>query len=448
MTIPPHTLEPHRLSNVLLRLDAWLDTMRGPAGYGGPVAHWWQNCLLFTGAGIDWRYEGIVIGYLNLYEATGQQHWLDKACHAGDDIVRGQHADGNFRNSTFEMNPSTGGTPHEAACSLALLQLARVLRQRGDLAWQTYLAVAGRNLWQYAIHRLWDAQARSFRDALGKPSLVPNKAATLVEALLLLAHLTGDESLVVVYALPTLDAILRHQVQGGTYDGAIYQNSFGSRPVVKFFPYYIARCVPGLLAGYAWSHEERYLDAARRAMGFVLRWRYADGSFPQVVYPGGRVNRYPQWVAAVGDVLRAMHLLAPYGVAADAEPTRTWLLHGQQPAGGFATGWGFAAQISQRPPASLPDFRDILPVCGWCDKPFRYLTELVLAEPGDLADQVYPDTSSVFTDYETICTLHNQRLHYSEKRGILELYDEKSCVYRWRKGEAWVEVATSGFYLK
>jgi hypothetical protein len=36
-------------------------------------------------------------------------------------------------------------------------------------------------------------------------------------------------------------------------------------------------------------------------MAFVLRWRYEDGSFPQVVYSSGRVNRYPQWIAAVGD---------------------------------------------------------------------------------------------------------------------------------------------------
>ena len=63
---------------LVLKLDAWLDTMRGPDGYTGPVAHWWQSCLQFTGTGLDWRYEGIVIGYAQLYERTADERWLGK----------------------------------------------------------------------------------------------------------------------------------------------------------------------------------------------------------------------------------------------------------------------------------------------------------------------------------------------------------------------------------
>jgi hypothetical protein len=47
------------------------------------------------------------------------------------------------------------------------------------------------------------------------------------------------------------------------------------------------------LFGLVWSGENRFAEAVRRAAGFILRWRYADGSFPQVVYPSGQVNRYP-----------------------------------------------------------------------------------------------------------------------------------------------------------
>ena len=56
-----------------LRLEAWLETMRGPGGYGGPVAHWWQQSLMYTGPGLDWRYEGIIEGYLQLWARTGKQ---------------------------------------------------------------------------------------------------------------------------------------------------------------------------------------------------------------------------------------------------------------------------------------------------------------------------------------------------------------------------------------
>jgi hypothetical protein len=98
--------------------------MRGPGGYSGPVVHWWRDCLDYSGPGLDWRYEGIIIGYLNLWAATGEASWLAKARRAGDDLMNGQLPSGNFRNSCFELNPNTGGTPHEAACDLALLRLA------------------------------------------------------------------------------------------------------------------------------------------------------------------------------------------------------------------------------------------------------------------------------------------------------------------------------------
>ena len=57
---PDDESEAKILGSAVANLDAWLDTMRSPDGYGGPVAHWWQNCLQFTGAGLDWRYEGII----------------------------------------------------------------------------------------------------------------------------------------------------------------------------------------------------------------------------------------------------------------------------------------------------------------------------------------------------------------------------------------------------
>jgi hypothetical protein len=443
-------------------LDAWFDTMRCPAGYGGPVVHWWRNCLQFTGPGLDWRYEGIIIGYLNLYASTGEDGWLAKARRAGDDLVQGQLSTSSYRDSCFELNPCSGGTPHEAACDLALLQLAGMLQERDDPSWRTYFATAERNIRAYYLGQLWDAAAQAFRDDPNVPSFVPNKAATLVEALLSLARLTGDASLIQVYAQPTLEAVLAHQVQGGPFDGAIYQNSFGLDKVRKFFPYYIARCVPALVSGYARIGEERYLDAALRAMAFVLRWRSEDGSFPQVIYPGGRVNRYPQWIAPVGDILRAMHLLESYGLDADPQPTLVWLLAGQEPTGAFRTADGFAVQISQREPGPRPEFRDVLPVVGWNDKAFRYLTEILPAK-GRQASGVAKDEGTLRATkassepsrrderprvYEVECSLRGQRVHYREDDHTLELRQEREIVYRWQRGTPWAEVCAPELWWK
>ncbi|MEA4906472.1 MAG: hypothetical protein VB089_02565 [Anaerolineaceae bacterium] len=365
------------IQQTVLAMDAWLDSMRQPGGYGGPVVHWWNDCLAYTGPGLDWRYEGILAGYLNLWQATCEPAWLDKAIRAGEDLVAGQLPSGNFYNSCFELNPNTGGTPHEAAACTGLLRLAAALRQNGDPAGKRYLHVAEKNLLAFYVGRLWDAGAGYFRDDPGVLCFVPNKSATLVEALMLYARLAQAEEVIPRFVVPTLEAILEHQVQAGEHKGAICQNSFGGRKVHKYFPYYVARCIPALVMAYETICDPRYLQAAFDAAGFVLASRYADGSFPQVLYPGRPANRFPQWIAATGDVLRAWAMLEPYGWSGDPEPTRRWLLAGRLPDGSIRTGQGFGAA---RVPAREHDFRDEVAVTGWVDKAFRYLTACVAQE--------------------------------------------------------------------
>lgn len=450
-----------RLGTAVFRLDAWLDSMRGPQGYGGPVVHWWQNCLQFTGAALDWRYEGIITGYVNLYLKTGVHDWLAKARRAGDDLVRGQLAEGTFRNSCFELNPYTGGTPHEAGCDLALLRLAEALRGRGDPDWPTYLEAAQRNIRLYYLERLWDRDRRLFVDQPGASYQVPNKLANLVDALLLLSRLTGDESFAELYALPTLEIMLAHQIRGGTWDGAFYQASQHGRFVPKFFPYYVARCVPGLLAGHDWTGQERFLDAACRAMAFVERCRRDSGGFPQVVYPGGRVNVYPQWIAPTGDILWAGALLKRHGVEVDLAPVLDWLLPSQQPLGGFPTAHGFGSQISQRAPGSLPEFRDLLPVAGWNDKAFAGLTELLpyAAEPASTGPEEAPQgqgldpaslssPASRLQPVTTDCIFRGQRMRYHEDHDEVTLEWKSQLVYCWRKGVEWADVCARPMLLK
>ena len=59
--------------DAIIGLDKWLDSMRvdwPTPGYGGPVVHWWNHSLAYTGSGLDWRYEGIIAGYLKLWRKT------------------------------------------------------------------------------------------------------------------------------------------------------------------------------------------------------------------------------------------------------------------------------------------------------------------------------------------------------------------------------------------
>jgi len=426
------------IDSALARLDAWFETMRCPGGYGGPVAHWWQQSLVYTGSGLDWRYEGIIAGYLRLWERSGDPRWLARAARAGDDLLAGQLADGHYAASPVELNPASAGTPHEAACDVGLLLLALALRAAGRGEWGRYAAGAERNLREFYVAQLWDEQARAFRDSPAVPSFVPNKAATACEALFLLAELTGDAVWVERYALPTLDRLIAHQVHDrGALDGAIAQNSFGAQKVEKYFPIYIARCVPALLRGYRWAGADRYADSALHAMRFVACWADADGALPTVVYANRRTSRNPAWIAPLGDVLRAADALRPLGFAAGFEATWQRLLAGQDASGGMQTAQGFAAQASGRAP-ELPDLRDVLHVVGWCDKAFRFL-----------ADRAGPQLPvAVSAPFEATCTFRNQTLRLTETPDLLELTRGREVCYRWRKGQPWPEIAAAEFWLR
>jgi hypothetical protein len=368
------------ITSAVLGLDRWFEAMRlawPTPGYGGPVVHWWNHCFAYRGTGLDWRYEGIVDGYLTLWRRTRDRRWLAKAVRAGDDLVTGQHPDGQFANSRFELNPGQGGTPHEAACDVALLLLTRELAADGDARATRYLEAARRNLDNFWFGRLWHVPSGTLWDAEAVPTFVPNKAATFAEAVLLLHEFTGEDDLVERYALPTGEKILSMQLisRGHELDGAIAQNSIGERVVESYFPLYIARCIPALLRLSSITGDGRFRDGALAAAAFVARVREPDGGLPQVLYLRGRRNRNPRWVAGSGDVVRAFDLARQHGGEFDPMPTVDWMLQGVRSDGHIAAAEGFGRVvplISRRDRAA-----DEIGVVGWCDKAFRARAPLV-----------------------------------------------------------------------
>jgi hypothetical protein len=421
------------IANHILAFDAWLETMHGSNGYGGPIAHWWENCLEFTGAGLDWRYEGIILAYLNLYTKTDDAQWLTKAKHAANDLIRGQLPTGLFRNSQYELNPYPAGTPHEAACDHGLLQLAAVLKAKNDDEWSVYADAATKNIHEFQIRWLWGDADSVFFDNLSKTSFVANKSATLCEALFKHADITGDDALVQQYALPTLEMILKLQIQEGELRGAICQSSASGKQVEWFFPYYIGRCVSGLITAYEWTHDERYLVAAQHATDFMMRWRYEDGSFPQIIYAPHQMNRYPQWIAGVGDILRVFERMNSVGnTSYTLEPSLQWLLAGHDVTGAIRTAHGFASHMTQRKPRKLPEFRDLLPVVGWADKAFRFLTSQ-LPDGSDLASK------PTLQAFETQCLVRGNVATYYENDTEISLRRKNKLIYRWQKGQEWAD---------
>jgi hypothetical protein len=432
-TYPLSTLNPESLTKVILGMDAWLETMRGASGYGGPVSHWWQDCLHYTAAGLDWRYEGIIGGYLNLFERTGQMIWLSKACQAGNDLVAGQLPNSNYQASSFEANPKTGGTPHEAACDLALIKLSQVMRTNNISGWESYAHAAEHNIRNYILDQLWAPESGYFRNLVGDPVFVPNKAAMIVQALSAWVDFSDEQEWLGQCIFPTLDRICSCQMldTDSRLNGAIDQSVGDKKREGWFFPYYNARCIPALIIGYRLSKEDRYMDAASAAMDFILRVQYNDGSFPQAIRANRRVYKYPQWVAGVGDILCAMSDLEAYSLQIDKTPTLDWMLQGLLPTGGMRTAHGFARKTRWPRWTDLPDFRDLLAVTGWVDKAFHFLTSLV----GDkfLSDEI------TLQSYEQPCQYHGQICTYYEDKYKIEVHRKDKVFYRWQKGADWAD---------
>jgi hypothetical protein len=172
-------------------------------------------------------------------------------------------------------------------------------------------------------------------------------------------------------------------------------------------------------------------------MQFIQRWVYEEGALPTVIYPNRRINRYPCWLAPLGDVLRAADEARSCGFAIDMGATEQRLLAGQDISGGFQTATGFAAQAGGRPPAE-PEVRDVMHVAGWCDKAFRYLA----AHAGPQLPE------AVSATFETPCTFQGRPLRFVETPSVIEIRAGRHVRYRWQKGERWAAIAEQGFWLR
>ena len=85
------------------------------------------------------------------------------------------------------------------------------------------------------------------------------------EALLAWAALSGDEEPLACYALPMLEAILACQIRalGNPLDGAIPQRVHRGQGDGRYFPFYIARCIPALVHGSTHFSQGHFLEAAQ-----------------------------------------------------------------------------------------------------------------------------------------------------------------------------------------
>lgn len=406
------------------KLDAWLESMRQQGGYGGPVVHWWKHSILYAGPAIDWRYEGVLAGYHTLFAATKNPLWKDRIRQAVGDVINGQVDEGSYMCSRFELNPGTLGTPHEAAATLGILIAFPSVQD------EEILSAARRNL-DNLIHNLWDANASGINDRPGTVGRVPNKLATLAETLMTFSEVTG-EATYLAYAKNALDSVLRYQVKSGRLAGAIHQYGPGAQAGdAKFFPFYNARCIGPLLKGAVVYQDEKYRIAAWNIFKFLQSSMNPDGSWPQIVYSNGNKAQYPRWIAGAADILRAYLLL---GEPVPAVALKRMLV-AQMNSGAFPTAEGFHNRFRRFRPNHMPAFHDVLPVVGWNDKVFRFLTEF-WAGAHRLRDEAFDRKGMAHHVGETrIPVLGGE---YRETNSFIHyIRNDGAPAYEWNKQEPW-----------
>lgn len=372
----------------------------------------------------DWRYEGVICGYLSLYHSTGERLWLERAVRAGEDLVAAQLPSGKYRSSSFQQGPMEGGTPHEAAADVGLLELARVLQDEGDQDWKRYFEVAQRNIVQYHVGELWNG--RGFRDMAWNKTLVPNKNATVIEALVLYEELSGQD--MSDYLFQAAKVILDAQENTGPRQGGIVHKGTGHHQLA--ISLYTARAANGLLRLYERDPRDEWLEAVAGSLRFLRKLITPGGVFFGR-YPSGRPIANPRIIAGAGDLLRALAWGHRYNLCqpGDIDLLVELLVQAQLSSGGIPSGYGFARRGSPHAYQGIPEFRDVLPVVGWCDKAFRGLAAVVtFSSPLSI--------SGCDGEVRVDCTWKARSCVFQENNREIALRDTKTGwrYFRWFKG--------------
>lgn len=419
------------ITEAVLKLDAWFETMRGPLGFYGPVTHWWESNLLYCGPKMDWRYEGIIIGYLNLFDCSGDSFWLNRAIRAADDVRNTQLSNGQFLNSSFQQGPIEGGTPHEAAVDVALLELAIHMRRLGDERWRDYQRTAWFNLQAYHIDQLWNGIA--FLDQPWNQVMVANKNATIMEALLLQQQLCGND--LERYILAAADLVMSAQVRDRSkpyFGGVVHMGTDRQQLVIGI---YTARCASALLRLYEYHPQQQILDAAA-AMGRYLVTLVTKHGTHFGHYHDGQLITHPTWISPSGDLLRALIQLRCHNDSFEHAVIEVvnMLVKYQHTTGGIPTSFGLVRKGMTKPiDAHLFDFLDILPVVGWCDKAFRGLSMIANPKTGFQANP-YEHTFPWITNLP--CYWKGKLLRYFEDRSMIQCDSSLSIYFEYKKGHS------------
>ncbi|RLF10204.1 MAG: hypothetical protein DRJ69_03445 [Thermoprotei archaeon] len=429
-----------KLLEALGKIYFWIQSVRVDRGFTSPIIHIWRNSLLYCGPIIDWRYEGLIEGLLNLYVSSNDGKWLDMAIEYSKDIINALTPTGHLYMSSFEYSSFSGGTPHEFAAAKALLKLCKVLINEKLALWKNIydaaLLIINRMLTLYT--------GNATKNLIDDPHIVYNKCATAAEVLFLYSDIlkaqgksTKSKSMLNI-AKSIVDTIVKVQRD----DGAIPQGTFD----FNIYPLYVARCINALIEAYKRFSDKVYLMSIRKTLEFLKHSFVPGYGFYQVIFHNGKKSLNPIWIAGMGDILRVFLKVTELGVSSYndiIDEGMNVILSKQTPLGSIWTAYGFAKPGYNRKYYGVPDMRDIMPCIGWIDKTFSFITQIVLQNDlaisfKDIMTMVHEAKNEI---YITQCLFKGRAHKYVETAEEIKIIDEKtkSIIYHWRKKSHWAK---------
>jgi hypothetical protein len=220
----------------------------------------------------------VLLGYVRAFLETGEPRFREAAERASSWLVSRLDEDGAWRRNTHLGNPHTYNT-----------RVAWAMLECNDLAPNPDIETAARNNLDWALRQ---ENSGYFRHCAFEPDVAPftHTIAYSIRGFLESGRLL-DEPKYADVAVRTADAVLRHVREDGWIPGQIGEDG---KQAARYC------CLTGncqlaiiWLKLYQSTRSERYLDAARRSLGFVME--HQDLGTSDLDLRGAIKGSHPIW---------------------------------------------------------------------------------------------------------------------------------------------------------
>ena len=376
-------MDTQTLSEALSKQISWLQTWKTKKGaYNGYVVHRHDLKRMFKIHDTPWSQGPIIKGYLNLYQKTKDDKWLQEAIQAADLQCKRLHKTSKYIYAGFE-DDRFSSLVHNSLANCALLDLAKVLVDEGnDEKAQKYLNTVKKNINRYIIDKLWDEEFGAFRfseiDYYSPNAVrfVTNMNSVTVESLIKLSSLTGEQKYQ-EYALRIGEWMLTEQIKSGDIEnGGINYSQIQPRILISI---YTALAMRGIDDLYYLTKDQRYLEMMKSAANHLINLIDPETKLFYHAVLKGELLKYPQFIAGTGIILKALDDTSKLtDDKFEYQDTLKEILDKQLPNGGFSNFVGYNTPENYRPLGNGEEvWEDKVPVIGWNAHIFEFLTRNV-----------------------------------------------------------------------